>query len=1066
MVHSEIRSYIHNHKKELFERLLKARKGNEHKEENFRTNYAIILNELFKELEIEAKINIENEFTVLEGRIDSLYGNFIIEYKYPTRIASTNNAGNMKFIEQVQRQMNGFEKKTGIPAGKMVGVVFDGYYVIYIKKQGENWNISEPQEMTVDSHELFLIRLLSINSAGKALTAENLIRDFGSTSSQSVYAISTLYKKLEKNIEENKAKLLFEQWQILYREVCGYSFETKDLGIKNLKQQYNLEADTINYAHLIFAIQTYFSLLIKVLSLNILTYLRGSNFAEKYCFHTENLRKLKDDFLDIEEGSRFRRLGISNFLEGDLFSWYLYLWDEDMSTFLQTLIEVFDGYDYSIIVLERDIARDLLKNLYYELLPTVLRKNLGEFYTPDWLAEFLVEDTNPVINTDKAFLDPTCGSGTFLVILVKKFINYLGKRLSPEELLRVIINNVCGYDLNPLAVICARANYIIALGDLLSELATPIEIPVYLCDAMLTVLEGYEESKECYIIPTKAEMFTIPKKIVDIGKINNVLDIVNDSIRRGIGKNLFEVLLNNSLPQLNELLSEKEYQILIDFYEKMEDLNRRKLDGVWANVIKNAFAPVFQKKVDYIVGNPPWIDWQNLPEKYRESIQKYWYEYHVFDHKGQKAQLGSAHDDISVLMTYVIMDNFLKDGGRLAFVINQNLLQASGGGDGFRKFTIKEKIPISVKSVNDFVDVEPFKSLGVNNKTATIVLQKNESNQYPVMYKKWYKCEKGMIDACEAKEEIFAKRIKGQELYASPIDEYNSPWMIAAQDEKKIFGRMINKEKDLSYRARKGVDTSANAIFWIKEKKTINSDLVLVDNSPENSRKKIQFICNYPMEKNFLYPMLRGRDVRKWKYNVQYSIILPYTDDGKAVSKEELLAECPNTFDYFYQDRHEFLPILKERATYKKFILRQNEEAPEYSLYNIGKYTFSSYKVIWKALDKGVSAVTVSEDNGRIIIPDHNLLMIPLENEAEAYYLTGVLNAEIVSRFVNAYVAWFISGHILERMKIPSYCKESRLHNEIADLSKGAHMASDREKELQVIEAELNEKVNKLLLNE
>lgn len=310
-----------------------------------------------------------------------------------------------------------------------------------------------------------------------------------------------------------------------------------------------------------------------------------------------------------------------------------------------------------------------------------------------------------------------------------------------------------------MAVICARANYIIALGELLSECEEPIEIPVYLCDAMLTVLEGYEESEDCYVIPTKAEIFILPKKLVDIEKVNIVLDIVNDSIRRGGNLKMFEKQLMRELPELNQSLSEKEYQVLKDFYVKMEVLNKKNLDGVWANVIKNAFAPVFQRKADYIVGNPPWIDWQNLPENYRESIQKYWYDYHVFDHKGQKAQLGSAHDDISVLMTYVIMDNFLKDGAKLAFVINQNLLQASGGGDGFRKFTIKEKTPVKVESVNDFVEVEPFKDLGVNNKTATIILRKGEANSYPVLYKKWHKCSKKVIGSNESKEGVLERKI-------------------------------------------------------------------------------------------------------------------------------------------------------------------------------------------------------------------------------------------------------------------------------------------------------------------
>ena len=186
---------------------------------------------------------------------------------------------NEKFIEQVQRQIKGFNGKTGIPFNKIMGVVFDGYYAIYVKKQGDDWSISTPQEMTVDSYELFLMRILSVNSNGKALLVDNLIKDFGYSSEQSRRAISVLYNKLENNNEINKTKILFEQWQMLYREVCGYSFDTRDLKIKGLKEQYLLQTETINYSYLIFSIQTYFSLLIKVLSLNILTYLKGSTLT-------------------------------------------------------------------------------------------------------------------------------------------------------------------------------------------------------------------------------------------------------------------------------------------------------------------------------------------------------------------------------------------------------------------------------------------------------------------------------------------------------------------------------------------------------------------------------------------------------------------------------------------------------------------------------------------------------------------------------------------------------------------------------------------------------------------
>lgn len=115
-----------------------------------------------------------------------------------------------------------------------MGAVCDGYYVIYIKRQGTGWEVHEPQKMTAESHEIFLLRLLSVNAAGKALTLDNLIKDFGSSGTLSVQMITMFYHKLEQNQDMNKARLLFEQWQTLYREVCGCRFETKHLKIRIL----------------------------------------------------------------------------------------------------------------------------------------------------------------------------------------------------------------------------------------------------------------------------------------------------------------------------------------------------------------------------------------------------------------------------------------------------------------------------------------------------------------------------------------------------------------------------------------------------------------------------------------------------------------------------------------------------------------------------------------------------------------------------------------------------------------------------------------------------------------
>jgi hypothetical protein len=55
-------------------------------------------------------------------------------------------------------------------------------------------------------------------------------------------------------------------------------------------------------------------------------------------------------------------------------------------------------------------------------------------------------------------------------------------------LLKKILANVIGFDLNPLAVMAARTNYLVAIKDLIRHVGQ-VEIPVYLCDSIMTPAE-------------------------------------------------------------------------------------------------------------------------------------------------------------------------------------------------------------------------------------------------------------------------------------------------------------------------------------------------------------------------------------------------------------------------------------------------------------------------------------------------------------------------------------------------------------------------------------------------
>lgn len=106
----------------------------------------------------------------------------------------------------------------------------------------------------------------------------------------------------------------------------------------------------------------------------------------------------------------------------------------------------------------------------------------------------------------------------------------------------------------------------------------------------------------------------------------------------------------------------------------MLELEKKGINGIWARIIKNAFAPLFVGKFDYVVGNPPWINWEHLPEQYREDMKNLWIHYDLFPHKGMDTILGKGKKDISMIMTYVAIDKYLKQGGKLGFLITQSVI--------------------------------------------------------------------------------------------------------------------------------------------------------------------------------------------------------------------------------------------------------------------------------------------------------------------------------------------------------------------------------------------------------
>ncbi len=59
---------------------------------------------------------------------------------------------------------------------------------------------------------------------------------------------------------------------------------------------------------------------------------------------------------------------------------------------------------------------DLFKDLYQDLFPRAMRHDRGEYYTPDWLAAHVLDQVGYTGEPTQRLLDPSCGSGTFLLL--------------------------------------------------------------------------------------------------------------------------------------------------------------------------------------------------------------------------------------------------------------------------------------------------------------------------------------------------------------------------------------------------------------------------------------------------------------------------------------------------------------------------------------------------------------------------------------------------------------------------------------------------------------------------
>ncbi|HXG35898.1 MAG TPA: N-6 DNA methylase [Dehalococcoidia bacterium] len=625
-----------------------------------------------------------------------------------------------------------------------------------------SFSLIGPYPVNEASISEFLLHLRALRR--RPLTADELAKEFGPSGGVAHETVNALYNRLAECLTMPgssfpRVETLYEEWKRIFGIVYGQDLVKAQRDAQALAKLYHVTEFT-DLKPLLFSVHTYYALFMKLLAAELLSLQQGAllaSIAEQ--LPGQSGEQLKSRLEELERGTWFEAQGIRNFLEADFFGWYLSAWNEEIEQAIRSVARALAQYEPATSTLAPEATRDLLKKLYQYLVPRELRHDLGEYYTPDWLAELVLNRIGYTGKPEERLLDPACGSGTFLVLAIKRILDFadgsLAWRARERELVGEILENLVGFDLNPLAVIAARTNYLLALGPLARHLGGK-DLPVYLCDSILTpqtqrTQKRPIEHQKDIAVPSAQKEFWIPEEMADAGRVDALCRL----LERCVGDNYqTEEFLSLARREVgwNEGLTERS---LGELYEKIQRLETEERNGLWARLIKNAFAPVFRaaRRFDYVAGNPPWVNWESLADEYREATKVLWQDYGLFSLKGHAARLGGGKKDVAMLMLYAAMDSYLKDDAKLGFVITQTVFKTKGAGDGFRRFRLGEDGPqLKVLAVDDLVELQPFE--GATNRTAIVVLQKGQPTVYPITYTLWRKSRPGRIGIDTLLEEV------------------------------------------------------------------------------------------------------------------------------------------------------------------------------------------------------------------------------------------------------------------------------------------------------------------------
>ena len=556
------------------------------------------------------------------GFADSIVGKTAIEYEKNLKIPAIFNEGYHQVKEYCAALCN-----LGIAENEILGILSDtvrwyGYTIQIVDnfdrgrlfgandiklEQIDSVDLSDCTDEEMDKFELFVNRFLG-REESRILTAKTLVLDFGLESDFYRREIDGFKSVVENAMRTNPsyAELIKNVWQNFVAYLGASEYGT-----------FSMDTYTNEY---------YLVTVAKVICANIL------NGAPLICNDAEIIK--------ILNGKYFQQKNIQNLVDYDYFGWLNNLpYVDGLVECAKRIQRLLVSYDFKVIAEE-----DLFGALLAQLSNREHRLLLGQDFTPHWVARSMVDHVIEDIDEALRILDMCCGSGVFLIETIRKVrkkyaINTRDYDAAKDE---VVFSCVMGFDIDPLAVMLAKVNWVMFMRDLFPYHNGQITIPVYHADSLFAatpITHNMPSSgQDSYVMHFDNNKVEIPGHMLTPAHRRN-FDAFMSICYQYAMKRAAQEESDLTEKQIDYVLSsvEAESNIVLSHIERQEQrisayslilqlerLQRQGRNGIWYFILNNSYKPgLVTNQFNCIISNPPWLAMSKLADNpYKKALQR------------------------------------------------------------------------------------------------------------------------------------------------------------------------------------------------------------------------------------------------------------------------------------------------------------------------------------------------------------------------------------------------------------------------------------------------------------